>query len=174
MKAYNLNTVQHTASFGVVDVIGLGEEGRGRKLTLVNCPKGIGDREDVTLFAPKVGKPKITLGRDNSPCWLMRLSTEGAYIRGANGNVRVLKGQEDRVSVVARGQGAFGDAGRTGTWDDLLVQVAPETVLRVKPSRGDAYFLNVTELEVLKISVSEVEIYDRAEIPLDVESYIRL
>jgi len=180
MKAYNLKAVTYTASFGAVDVLTLGESGRGRKFTLVTCPKGLVDGQQVDLFAPTVGKPKITQGADeanddNQPCcWLMRISTEGAYVRNANGNIRVLKGREQNVSVKSRGQGAFGDAGRTGTWDDLLMQVAPDTLLRVKPSRADAYFLFITEAEIFKISASEAEIYDAVEIPLDKESYIKL
>jgi hypothetical protein len=176
MKAYNLNAITYNASFGAVEVLKLGEEGRGRKITLVTCPKGLVDGENVTLFTPKVGKPKIGQGGETNsdqPCWLMRISAEGAYVRGANGNVRVLKGQEANVSVVSRGRGAFGDAGGVGSWDDLLMQVSPDTVLRVKPSRGDAYFLHITEAEIFKISTSEAEIYD-VEIPLDTESYIRV
>jgi len=172
MKAYNLNASNYTASFGTVECLQLGETGRGRKLTLVRCPKGIVDKTEVNLFAPKVGKPKITIESSDNPNWLARVSTSGAYIRGANGNVRVLKVQENNIKVIAKGEGAFGDAGRTGSWDDFLLEVAPDTVLRVKPSRGDAYFLHFTEESVVKLTASELGLYG-LDIPTDIE-YTRL
>lgn len=175
MKAYNLNVVTHTASFGNIDCIKLGEDGRGRKLTLVTCPKGIKDGDRVSLFAPKVGKPKIEIGgEDHSSSWLMRLSTEGAYVRGANGNVRVFSEHEGNVKVIAKGQGAFGDAGRTGTWDDFLIEVQPDTVLRIKPSRGDAHYLHVLENTVIKLQIPDLNIYDGFDITTNVDSYVRL
>lgn len=175
MKAYNLNAVTHTASFGQLDTIRLGEDGRGRKLTLVSCPKGIQDGDRVSLFSPKVGKPKIEVGGEcDRQSWLMRLSTEGAYVRGANGNIRVFSEHETNVKVIARGSGAFGAAGNTGTWDDLLISVQPNTVLRVKPSRGDAYYLHVLEDKVIKLQIPDLDIYDGFDITTNVDAYTRL
>lgn len=173
MKAYNLNAVTHTASFGEVECIKLGEDGRGRKLSLANCPKGIKDGELVSLSLPKVGKPSIKLGGENDGTWLMRISSEGSYVRGANGNIRVLNAHKDNVKVVARGQGAFGAAGNTGTWDDLLLEAKENTVLRVKPSRGDAYYLHILEDKVLTLPLSDLDVYD-FPISENVEDYARL
>lgn len=173
MKAYNLNAASFGASFGDVECIKLGEDGRNRKLTLVNCPKGIKDGELVSLFLPKVGKPSIKLGGENDGTWLMRISSEGSYVRGANGNIRVLNTHRENVKVVARGHGAFGAAGNTGTWDDLLLTVKENTVLRVKPSRGDAYYLHVLEDRVLTLKSSDLDVYD-FPISENVEDYARL
>ena len=175
MKAYNLNAVTHAASFGNIDCIKLGEDGRGRKLTLISCPREIKDGDRVSLFSPKVGKPKIEAGGEcNRSSWLMRISTEGAYVRGANGNIRVFAEHEDSVKVVARGQGAFGAAGNTGTWDDLLIEVQPNTVLRVKPSRGDAHYLHILEDKVIKLQIPDLDVYDGFDITTNVDAYIRL
>lgn len=49
--------------------------------------------------------------------------------------------------MIAAGHGAFGDAGRVGDWKDLLLSVPENTWLRVKPSRGAAYFRWYPEVE---------------------------
>jgi hypothetical protein len=76
--------------------------------------------------------------------------------------------------VVARGQGAFGDAGRTGTWDDLLLVVEPGTVLRVKPARADAYWLHFGREKVTRLTAPELALFDEVDIPVELDQYVRL
>ena len=156
MKAYNLNAKTTLVGEKEVSVIELGEKGRGRVQKLIRCETGIVDGEQVSIKIPKPGMPgavAITKGDDNSGDWLMRISTYGSYVRGADGNVR-FRGE---AKLVVKGYGAFGDAGRTGNWDDVLIVASPGTVLRVKPSRGDAYFLSVEEDKIVKYSAEEAE-----------------
>lgn len=158
MKAFNLKAITKIIAGSEKTVIQLGEEGRGRKSILVKCEAGIQDGENVTVKIPKPGMPGVPqITRDDqSPGdgWISRVSTNGAYIRGAQGNVRYLTASP-AVTAIAKGHGAFGDAGRTGTWDDVLLQVPIGAVLRVKPSRGDAYFLRFDSDSVQKLTAEE-------------------
>lgn len=60
--------------------------------------------------------------------------------------------------LVAKGQGAFGVAGRTGSWDEILVIVKDGSVLRVKPSRGDAYYLYFQESQVSQLCRDDLDL----------------
>ncbi|GIW59476.1 MAG: hypothetical protein KatS3mg087_0542 [Patescibacteria group bacterium] len=173
MKAWNLAAKTHTASFGEIECLVLGEQGRGRKQTLVPCPLNVNNGDQVTVIPSTSGKPKVVKKDDNKESWLMRISTSGAYIRGAKGNVRVLSQHSENVNLIAKGSGAFGDAGGVGTWDDVLAEVNSNTLLRVKPSRGDAYFLHVLEDTVHKITSDEIDAYDYA-ISTNLDDYIRI
>lgn len=167
-KAYNLVAKEVSVADRVISVIQLGEDGRGRQLTSVPCPTGIEDGEniEVTLGSTKengvVTKPRINRVEEGSfdlsaQFWCARISTHSSYVRGANGNVSystVLLPPK----LVSKGYGAFGDAGFTGTWDDLIVIVVDGTILRVKPSRGDAYYMQFTENAVYKVTLDELDL----------------
>lgn len=158
MKAFNLKATTKIIAGSEKSVIQLGEEGRGRKSTLVKCEPAIQDGENVIVKTPKPGMPGVSqITRDSQSTgdgWVARVSTSGAYIRGAQGNVRYLT-EGSVVALIAKGHGAFGDAGRTGTWDDVLVHAPIGAVLRVKPSRGDAYFLRFDSNSVQKLTAEE-------------------
>lgn len=179
MKPFNISADTRKEIGGQqVPVMALGEPGRGRQLTLIRVPAAVAAQ--VQLEESKPGMPKrvaIVNSKPESvqmPCaWLARVSTCGAYVRGANGNVRVLVATASKVRVVARGQGAFGDAGRTGTWDDLLLVVEPGTVLRVKPSRSDAYWVHFGE-KVTHLTLPELALFDEVDIPDVLDQYVRL
>lgn len=156
MKTYNINpSTIKIADFQITGII-LGEKGRGRKETIIPTPEG-------GLMEPGVsraGKPRLNKSASSSG-WIARISTEGNYVRGANGNVSVHPEHQSLVRVIARGHGAFGAAGRIGTWDDLLLLVeGTETLLRVKPSRGDAHILLFGEEKVSRLSFPEAEALD--------------
>lgn len=152
MKAINIKPVTQVIADHEVRVICLGEAGRGRVQTKV-VYKATCQLVDVNI--PKVGKPSI-IDSQSSNGYLIRISTEGSYVRGANGNVSV--SNPSQVKVVARGQGAFGDAGRTGTWDDLLIAVETESIVfRVKPSRGDAYILMLENGKAHKLTYADAD-----------------
>lgn len=170
MKAYNLKPSIYKASFGDLLCLQLGEDGRGRKLTLVPCERDFSSNELVSIAETRAGKPHIVAGGTGDG-WLARVSTQAAYIRGAYGNVRVLVA--GTAKIVASGYGAFGDAGRIGSWDDVLISVSDGAVLRVKPSRGDAYFLHFTDERVVKIKKEELDVYP-LEIPSEYDDYAEI
>ena len=158
MKAYNLIAKEREMSFGTLSVIALGESGRGRHEALIPCPLGIEDGDKVKLGESKTGKPKILKGDDGlNNVWLARVCTEGSYIRGAFGHVKAPK--DSGVEVVVNGYGAYGEAGRIGTWYDYILKVPDNTVIRVKPSRLTPYFLAFGADKVYRLDEEELEIF---------------
>ena len=156
-KAYNICPQEVSVADFKFPAIPLGEKGRGRTIVNVACPATFTHLEVGTT---KQGNPRLNSSTDPKG-WIARVSTSGAYIRGAVGTVSAPPEVIDKVRVVARGQGAFGDAGRTGTWDDLLVATdLEEFILRVKPSRGDAYILLFREAKVTKVTYEEADLLE--------------
>ena len=172
MRAYNLIPKEVEFSFGTLSVLTLGEAGRGRKLTYVPCERRFEDGEPVELIASRAGKPKIVAGTDCSGGWIARISTEGSYMRGAYGHVRVRAQDRALASVVALGYGAFGNAGRVGVWGDYLLTIQPGVVLKVKPTRRPAYFLHVMPDQIVRLEKEEATVYDGADIPVEGEDWV--
>lgn len=158
MKTFNIQP--RSVKIGEIEIsaVILGEKGRGRTQAIVPCP------ENASVLEPglsKTNRPRLNPSSSNAG-WLARISTEGSYVRGANGNVSAPPSMASMIQVVAKGNGAFGDAGRIGTWVDLILATHLESFyLRVKPSRGDAYILLFQEgATPAKISYSEAEALD--------------
>ena len=177
MKAFNLSSAISTVVAGrEISVLSLGESGRGRSLVQIPCPPGLEDGVAVTATPAVVKtnglktKPKIEAGGGGGDHWVARISTKTSYIRGANGNVSLSPGGE-APALIAKGHGAFGDAGRTGTWDDVIVVVPDGTILRVKPARGEAYFLWFEAHKVSRITWDELQILD---LEFDLENRFRI
>ena len=170
-KAHNLATGEFQMSFGTLRAIALGEKGRGRMLTYVPVEGDFPDGAPVALATTRTGKPKIIAGQPGDATgWLARVSTEGPYVRGAYGHVRALN--PALVHVVAYGYGAFGDAGRVGQWCDYLLKLQPGAIIRVKPTRGQAYFLHATTDRIVRLDQEEALVYEGAEIPITGEDWV--
>lgn len=152
MKAYNIKPVEikvdgNSGSFTVLG-LSLGEQGRGRQRTIVPVER---ESQFYNIGKTKTGNPKLFAGSGDSDGWIARISCEGCYTRDTNGRASATEG----VAVIARGHGAEGDAGRLGTWDDLLLSVPDGAVVKVKPHGGSkrpAYFLHFQSSTVSKIS----------------------
>jgi hypothetical protein len=154
MKTYDLTPVEISIADYQIFGVSLGESGRGRKLTTIPCPK---EFKYLEPGLTKTGKPRLNSSSSDKG-WIARVSTSGAYIRGARGNVSVPTHLLGEFNVIAKGYGAFGDAGRTGTWDDLIFStLLEEFILRVKPSRGDAYLLVFSNGKVTRLSFPEAD-----------------
>ena len=180
MKAFNLSAKNIEVAGNKVPVIQLGEAGRGRTLFSVSCPEGLQDGDPVAATLAHIRtnglrtKPVIKRSNDPENGWVARITTSGSYIRGACGNVSYDPTQTVSVPVIiAKGCGAFGDAGRTGNWDDVLVQVMDGTVLRVKPTRADAYYLWFQEDKVSVLTLDELQLLE-LEVSFEKENRIRL
>lgn len=153
MKAYNIKPVEikvesNSNSFTVLG-LSLGEQGRGRQRTIVPVER---ESQFYNLGKTKTGNHKLFAGSGDSDSekWIVRISCEGCYTRNTNGRASGTEG----VTVIARGHGAEGDAGRLGTWDDLLLSVPDGAVVKVKPHGGakrPAYFLHFGSSEVKKV-----------------------
>lgn len=148
--------------FGTVNGISLGEHGRGRQQIFLPTPKELegsigGMRSDLTIGLSKSGKPRINYGKDKD--MYLALSSERGYTRRGNGVVKVPAGQT--VGLIARGNGADGDAGRIGYWDVVLVKAREGNVFRVTwGGSGYGYeptFYVVHNGQVLEADQQEVE-----------------
>ena len=177
MKAYNLKV--KSVMFGQTQGQGilLGEEGRNRTARKIKCSESIADGAECKYKAPKIGFGSIVVGvvgvnSDNANNWLARISTEGSYVRGANGNLSCLNGA---ALLIVSGLGKFGDAGNTGRWQDGLLVVPAGETIRVKPSRGNPYFLVFGETDVEKFTqddwISMGGNVDRSEGWVDIADY---
>lgn len=118
--------------------IALGERGRGRHETFIPVPREFPDRPEdemvpgICMGLTKSGKPRLIVSHDkNDSSITALLSSNGGYRRGTCGEIYVLK--SSKVSTVATGYGAWGDAGRIGTWTDACIQFSSGWI-RVKYS----------------------------------------
>lgn len=79
--------------------ISLGDTGRGRKLVMIPTPEKF---EFLEPGLTKTGKPRLNSSKDNNG-WVIRISSEGAYIRGARGNISIPTHLADNFSLIAKG-----------------------------------------------------------------------
>ena len=159
MKQYNLTPQKRQMSFGELSVIVLGEKGRGRCEVIVPFEDGIKETDLVIPATTKTGKIKIAKGGDDKG-WIARISCKGGYTRGTFGTLYVHKKDSDKVRVLASGYGAFGDAGRLGSWDDFLLQLDDNVLLKIKESgRSPEFYLYFSKNKVFKIMQEEIEIF---------------
>jgi hypothetical protein len=162
MKTWNIIPKNITVAGETQSVVTLGENGRGRQIKQVPCPASFEFLEPTAQNPNSSIKTRVKLlSSASEKGWVARVSTESSYIRGANGYVSTTPEFAKEIRVVALGNGAFGDAGRTGTWDDIIICTEMDNFwLRVKPSRGSAYLLIFKEGKVFKTSYAEAEILD--------------
>jgi len=161
MKQYNLKAEKRQLSFGELTVIALGERGRGRYENLVPFQGDITEKDFVIPTPTKSNKVKVIGGGDNIG-WVARISCKGCYTRGTIGQASVHNKDVGNVTVLASGNGAEGDAGRIGWWADYLLQIADDTLIRVKQHGGykiPAYYLFFAKDRVYKISGEEFPIW---------------
>jgi len=142
MKLWNIEPNKVSTGFGEIDAVVLGEEGRGRKRALV----------------------PMTKIENNDAEWVARLSAEGTYTRGTYGTVYVLVEDREKIKIIDFGVGAYGDAGRIGSWNDFLVSIE-ETPVRflMRPSGGPGkrkrYWLVFTKDKVYTVKQEETSIF---------------
>lgn len=124
----NKKAEEREMEFGTIYQMAFGEKGRGRKLLALTCQKPDMElmanslHENMNIGTTKSGKPKLVYSNTSTELYML-LSSAGGYTRRGDGVIRVLKGEEDNFEVIARGNGADGDAGRIGTWDVVLVKI---------------------------------------------------
>jgi hypothetical protein len=157
-KLFNIKVSEIKIADYTIKGFSLGEVGRGRKIITIPCPEN-----QVEFMEPgltKSGKPRLNNSKSDKG-WIARISSEGAYVRGANGNVSYPPQLEGKINLIAKGYGAFGAAGRTGAWDDVLIHTELENFLiRVKPSRGDAYILLFKDSNANKLTYDQADALD--------------
>ena len=177
MKLYNVEPKEEEFPWGVMRVVTLGERGRGRIYTIVpfQCEYNP-SASDYEIGKTKSGKPKIIRTWEPSEGYIAKISTLGDYVRGAHGELRLLKTNAPNVKIIASGLGAFGDAGRLGSWSDYLVTVIPPypVIFYVIPTRLKNYWLVFMEDAVYKIYKEEFSSFEEKSgivIPESSENY---
>lgn len=113
----------------------LGESGRGRKLLALpafeNQPDIKCGWNDLSIGLTKSGRPRIVNG--NNDIYAI-FSCAGIYTRGTYGTVSV--SDLSAIEVIGRGNGAYGDAGRIGGWDDIVIKMNKPCLIKVRPVGG--------------------------------------
>lgn len=127
-----LKVVEREMKFGKISGVAIGESGRGRREIFLPTPFGVaGEIRDfcrnLDIGLTKSGHPRINQIQDDS--LYMILSSQRGYTRRGNGLIRTPIDQENRI--IARGNGADGDAGRIGTWDVIITEAQDGDVFRV-------------------------------------------
>jgi hypothetical protein len=134
----------------------LGEAGRGRRFVKIKLDRqrppavveidggpAIEDAGLVQFEAGGATRHAFTAPAPGDRRFLIRFYTGRAYVRHTSGRVFQLRGNPVKV---AEGYGAFGDAGRLGTWDDVLFIASPGDAFEVRPSgRNPAFVVEITD-----------------------------
>jgi hypothetical protein len=150
MKPYNLEPKIYEIATQSINLISLGEEGRGRKQVLIPCDS-LGESVGVKIEG---NRPRIINDPSAPEGWLARIRTEAGYKRNAWGHVSA----PSSVRLVAKGWGAYGLAGNCGIWDDVLLIAPIGGYVKVTPSRGSDYVLLFKEEQVYTLSPEEAEL----------------
>lgn len=136
----SLTVSEREFSFGKITGVAIGETGRGRKEVFIPTPHGLekiseGLNSGITVGQSKSGKPRINKGEDDN--LYLILCTYAGYTRRGNGYIYVLEKDKDNCKLLDKGNGADGDAGRIGSWDDTILEVNKfPTIIRIKYSGG--------------------------------------
>lgn len=173
MKAFTFNCgeISEGLVVGSDPVLGpavfLGEEGRGRhceKIALYQSnPAEIIDNKIMetklgVAVKNQEGKPfVITLAKakDQEDRVLIKISTYSGYIRNARGYWEIIEGS---VDCVVKGHGAFGEAGRVGTWDEGLCILRSGAVVRVFGSRYGDWIIGYKDGQLEAMDYSDWQI----------------
>ena len=142
--------VEKEFSFGKIEGIILGEEGRGRKEVFVPSKYYILQGENLGLGVgqTKTGKPRINLD-ETSGTYLM-IGTYRGYTRRGDGYIDFTRPEALEFLTVA--YGADGGAGMIGRWHDYLIKIKDFTrdiMIRVHYSgRGESGIILVTANQI--------------------------
>jgi hypothetical protein len=165
MKLYNISPKEMEFPWGKMSVVVLGERGRGRKQVLVPFHARFNENADnYEVGETQSGGVKIIQGQNSSVGYIAKLSGEGVYTRGTIGTVYVSQGDIEKIEVLEKGWGAYGDAGRIGTWYEYLVVIKSfPVVFYVRPAGGESkipsYWLVFTAQKVYEVREEEAEIF---------------
>jgi len=162
VKRYNITPVGRKFSWGEMRLVTLGQRGRGRHEGIIPYHADPGAKY-LKIARTRTGRPKIVAANNESRGWLAVLSGGGTYTRRTYGSVYCRTEDKDRIQVIASGYGAYGDAGRIGTWYEFLVAVPDHTFFKVRPAGGahkiERYWLFFDSKEVHRIEKSKMDLF---------------
>lgn len=164
MKQYNLFPYRQVRQmpFGQLTILAIGERGRARYEAIIPFASTISEKDFVELTPTKSGKLKIVPSSESNG-WLAVLDSEGCYTRNTLGQVYVQETQKSNIQIAAKGNGAYGHAGRVGTWYAYLAVIKEGTFIWVRPSGGahkvSRYWLYFGEDKVYRLSKEELPLF---------------
>ena len=164
MKQYNLlsHRQEREMSFGKLTILALGERGRGRYESIIPFASTISENDFVDIAPTKSGKTKI-IPSSKKENWLAVLDAEGCYTRNTLGDIYVPENQKNNVKIIAKGNGAYGDAGRIGDWYAYLTFIKDGTFIWVRPSGGshkrERYWIYFDHEKAFQLSEEELPIF---------------
>lgn len=181
-----LKSEKVTYHFGELEVLRLGESGRGRQEIILPCPPNTTVHSGINFLSigfSRSGKPKIVT--QDSDVYLL-INTYGGYTRRGDGKVFIYGNGVSNVCnfrpvleyknrILAQGNGADGDAGRIGTWDTFLIKPQEGDIYKVQFSGGrdGDVFIIYTEGKITRIEWAEVDLaFDEGFI--DQETYNKI
>lgn len=167
MKLYNVHPEKRQFNWGEMDVITLGERGRGRKEVYIPFHVISFDEKgsNYEIGQTKNGMPKIIASNENTEGYIAVLSGKGCYTRGTYGTVYIFHEDKEKIKVLAYGYGAYGAAGRIGNWGEFLVVIIPPYPIRirVRPAGGahkiSRYWLIFQRDGICRVKDEEAEIF---------------
>jgi len=140
------------------DVVFLGETGRGRRYEKIGFFRK-DPAEIVNSFVTEAHPVKITVNRGadeksfvvlakpkdaKDQRVLVRINSYTGYVRCGSGGWKKLLGNSE---ALVHAYGAFGDAGRIGSWGDDLVLMAPGDAVEVHGSRSGRWVIDYSDAE---------------------------
>ncbi|MBC7340930.1 MAG: hypothetical protein H5U02_00490 [Clostridia bacterium] len=161
MRIWGIKPEKRQFEWGEMDIVALGERGRGRKEVLIpfHCEFDP-EARDYELGKTRSGGVKIIRNGGESDGHIAVLSSAGAYIRGAHGDVGVLAEDAPKVDVLSCGWGAFGDAGRVGIWYEYLVVIRQYPArFVVWPTRGPMHYVVFPKTNPVRVRTGEVDAF---------------
>jgi len=163
MKLYDIKPLCKKFAWGEMQCVILGEEGRGRKRVIVPFHATLDETADnYEIGQTRKGGLKIIQISKSTEGWIARINTYYTYTRGTRGWYEIIAGD---VQELTAGYGAFGTAGRIGSWIDALVVVKPPfpAIIKIYPSGGkhkvSPYYLVFYDDRVDKVKEDEWEVY---------------
>ena len=172
----NLGIETRKMSFGDLEVISLGERGRGRKEILLpsKCDVICGLNKELTIGVTKNGRPRINRvdpQKDNTMYLL--IDTYGGYSRQGNGYIDYV--EEQGFEILSEGNGADGDAGRIGSWGVYVVKAPVNDklkIIKIKYSgkANKIAYIVVLGQDVRLISEDDIDIFFD-QLNLDMNDY---
>jgi len=134
MKVYKIDTSGSQKLTIINEDFVIGEEGRGRYCKTIPI---VGTGTEVRLKLAETGVVGVACGdTDDSRCVAI-INTNGGYKRGRSYDIMA----PENLTVVAEGLGAFGEAGRVGSYKVYLAIMNPTASFHLIGKYGDkTYF----------------------------------
>jgi len=164
MKRFEIHPIEGEFDWGTMSIIELGESGRNRRLVYVpyHAPD---DAEFLEIGTTRSGRPKI-IKSESPEGWLAVVSGSGTYTRGTYGTAYCLESDKDKIQIIEYGKGAFGQAGRIGSWYEFLIAIPDDIFIRIRPAGGShkiaRYWLFFGKEKAYKISDNEIDLFCEA------------